>query len=370
VIPDTGTNQFSCHRAFLYSPDELFRNFDMNSPDSYENTPDKLIYNEYKAFNSQVEVDDLSQEISGSKSQGEKFDTHMQRNQPDGAPIEVKLMRRLHDHSITDALMEALVDRKVVAIMGGHSMLRASDDYAMIARIARTLTRAGFLIVSGGGPGAMEASNLGAYFSAFDSIDLDTAIDILKVRPKEASNDKSRANNEYKDEDWLARAFAVLKKFPLKKGSESRSMSIGIPTWFYGHEPPSPFSTHIAKYFANSVREDGLLEIANHGIVFAPGSAGTTQEIFQDACQNHYGTFKYISPMILMGKKYWTETRPVWPLLQKVSEGQLYGELLALTDNEDEIVRRILSYNPTLYLSDKKARDEYINSQWSLWNVV
>jgi hypothetical protein len=69
--------------------------------------------------------------------------------------------------------------------------------------------------------------------------------------------------------------------------------------------------------------------------------------------------------MILMGKKYWTETRPVWPLLQKVSEGQLYGELLALTDNEDEIVRRILSYNPTLYLSDKKARDEYINSQWS-----
>jgi two-component system alkaline phosphatase synthesis response regulator PhoP len=38
------------------------------------------------------------------------------------------------------------------------------------------------------------------------------------------------------------------------------------------------------------VREDGLLSLAKGGVVFAPGPAGTIQEIFQDLTQNHYGT--------------------------------------------------------------------------------
>ena len=39
--------------------------------------------------------------------------------------------------------------------------------------------------------------------------------------------------------------------------------SLGVPTWFYGHEPTNLFATHVAKYFANSIREDGLLAIAD-----------------------------------------------------------------------------------------------------------
>ena len=35
----------------------------------------------------------------------------------------------------------------------------------------------------------------------------------------------------------------------------------------------------MAKYFSNSLREDGLLAIATHGVVYAPGSAGTTQDV-------------------------------------------------------------------------------------------
>ena len=121
-------------------------------------------------------------------------------------------------------------------------------------------------------------------------------------------------------------------------------MSIGIPTWTYGHEPPAPFALAIAKYFANSVREAGLLAIASHGVIFAPGSAGTTQEIFQDACQNHYGTFGKAAPMILFGKQFWTEERPVWPLLEQVAQGHAYGDLLALTDDPAEVVARIAAY--------------------------
>ena len=76
-----------------------------------------------------------------------------------------------------------------------------------------------------------------------------------------------------------------------------------MPTWFYGHEPTNLFSVHVAKYFSNSIREDGLLAIAEHGIIFSPGSAGTTQEIFQDATQNHYATFGTISPMVFLSKE-------------------------------------------------------------------
>src|SRR6185295_2615700 len=93
--------------------------------------------------------------------------------------------------------------------------------------------------------------------------------------------------------------------------------SLGVPTWLYGHEPTTPLATHIAKYFQNSVREDGLVTIAKSGIVYSEGSAGTVQEIFQDASQNYYGDAFY--PMVFLsapGTDYWSRTLPVRPLIE------------------------------------------------------
>jgi len=309
VIGDRGDYQFSIHRAQLYTPREIYNGFDPEDPNGYHATLDYRIYAEYVA-------------------QG--------RENP--SSIAVSLARRLHDHSITDALMEVIEGRSVVAVMGGHGLERASDDYAKVARVARRLTQAGYHVATGGGPGAMEAANLGAYFSSFEQQDLADAIASMATRPE-----GGQPGREYADSDWLHRAWRVLETYPLGQRSGA---SLGIPTWLYGHEPPNPFSTDIAKYFANSVREDGLVTIAKHGIIFAPGSAGTTQEIFQDATQNHYGTLDCISPMILMGVEHWSKKRPVWPLLQQVAHGRAYAELLALTDDEDEVVHRITSYRP------------------------
>ena len=83
---------------------------------------------------------------------------------------------------------------------------------------------------------------------------------------------------------WQVPAFRLLDELD----PAGRGESLAIPTWFYGHEPPTPFATYIAKYFSNPLREDGLLSIAVDGVVYAPGSAGTVQEIFQDAAQNVY----------------------------------------------------------------------------------
>ena len=124
------------------------------------------------------------------------------------------------------------------------------------------------------------------------------------------------------------------------------SSSLAVPTWFYGHEPSNLFSVHIAKYFSNSLREDGLLAIALHGVIFAPGSAGTTQEVFQDATQNHYATYGVISPMVFLGRQHFGEKTLIYDCLRRQAEGKDYGDYLCLAENEDEVVEFITSNPP------------------------
>jgi predicted Rossmann-fold nucleotide-binding protein len=292
------------YRNLLYTVEELYSGFDPARPVSYSETPDARIYAHWDR-------------------QG--------RAHP--SSILETLAQRLHDLAVTDAMEELLAGggkpRKVVAIMGGHSMLRGQPDYRTVAVLARELTRRGFFMVSGGGPGAMEATHFGAWFARRSEAELDAALAILAKAPS------------YKDREWLSRAFEVRAAFPLGSEDLPACASLGIPTWHYGHEPPNAFATFIAKYFANSVREEGLVTIATGGIIYSPGSAGTIQEIFQDACQNHYNTVGIVSPMIFLGREFWTHTRPIYPLLAQLAQGQEYARYLRLTDSVDEVVQAL-----------------------------
>lgn len=280
----------------LYNKESLYRGFDFNHPDSYLQTLDKKVYDRFK--------------LAGG-------------NRDD---IPETLAHALHDFSIRVAKQEMLDkynERSVVAIMGGHNMSRNDAEYLQIAELSKTLTEKNFLMVSGGGPGAMEATHLGAWFAGKTSEDLKNAIDIMSVAPR------------YNDKLWLSTAFQVFNKYP-----STKHYSLSIPTWFYGHEPPTPFATHIAKLFENSLREESLLAIAKGGVIYAPGSAGTMQEIFQDLAQNHYVTYGYVSPMIFMGKKYWTEDRPVYTLIRSLADDHKLNpdiELSIFDDNQSII---------------------------------
>lgn len=141
---------------------------------------------------------------------------------------------------------------------------------------------------------------------------------------------------------WLDTAFEVVEKYPMI--APEQSQSLGIPTWLYGHEPPTCFALNIAKYFANSVREEGLLAIATCGVVFAPGSAGTIQEIFQDATQNHYNSFGVISPMIFLGEDFWQVEKPVYPLLRRLARGYPYYDLLRISNDRQQIVKWLVQF--------------------------
>lgn len=301
VFPELPGVPYDTYPSGLYDVDALFADFDPSDPCTYCHTLDARIYAHWK-------------DTGGAAAR----------------TIHETLARRLHDHAITDALDELVRGEKVVAIMGGHSMSRASDEYRAVAEMSGELARRGYLMASGGGPGAMEATHLGVYF-ADRTADLNEAIAMLAEAPK------------YDHRDWLAAAMRVRERFP----NDSLRTSVGIPTWFYGHEPPNAFASHVAKYFANSVREEGLVTIATHGILFAPGKAGTVQEIFQDAAQNHYGTVEgKISPMALYGVEYWTRTYPVKALLERLSEGRPYADMIEIADDPKRLVQFIVDHPP------------------------
>jgi predicted Rossmann-fold nucleotide-binding protein len=251
-------------------------------------------------------------------------------------PIQETLWQRIHDHSIDEALRALIVpdsnglyEKECVGFMGGHGVLRSDPNYYRAARSAQLLAADGYFIVSGGGPGIMEASNLGAWMGEYTDRELRLAIDLLKQAP------------HYTSPGFHRTALQVLETFPAGKES------LAIPTWFYGHEPSNVFATHIAKYFSNSIREDTLLAISKHGIVYAPGSAGTTQEIFMDAAQNHYGTYHYYSPMVFLCKKRYEIDTLIFPLLRQLAWEQPYFKLLHITD-EPEDVLDFIQHNPPI----------------------
>ncbi len=296
---------FNPYRAALYTPEALMHGYERGRRESLADTTDGRIY--------------------------AHFAEHHRPGVP--MPILVSLAYRIHDHAIDNALHDLLYPadapaKRVVGIMGGHSMRRNDEAFGRVARVAWHLTQRGYFIASGGGPGAMEAANLGAYMAAYDEAALEAALRTLATQPN------------YTDPRYFEQAYAVRDAYP--DGRES----LAIPTWFYGHEPTNLFSLHVAKYFANSLREDGLLAIAQHGVVYAPGSAGTVQEVFMDAAQNHYVTFGAISPMVFLDTEYWTHEKPVYPLLTALAADRAYARMLALCDEVEAAVRFIVEHEP------------------------
>ncbi|MFE3601690.1 LOG family protein [Streptomyces sp. NPDC059096] len=286
VFPPVPNLPFDPYRGFLYSPDRLFEGLEDGG---YETTPDALAY------------------------------AWFQRTKADG-DIFASMLRSVHDDAISDALDELVVGARVVGVMGGHAMARGTDAYAGAARLGRSLTRTGLTVATGGGPGAMEAANLGAYAAAHPDEMLDQALEVLAGAPSFVPSISA----------WARAAFEVRARWP--KGDDS----IGIPTWFYGHEPPNVFAGHIAKYFANATREDGLLARSNAGVIFLPGAAGTVQEIFDNATPNYYQSRGEPTPMVLVDRAHWTERLPTWPLLQALAKERPMEARIALVDSVDE----------------------------------
>ncbi len=320
-FPDSAGLPFKLRPAGLYSIADLYDTFDPSRTDSWKSTYD---YRNFLWFTTNGKSRTLS--------------------------LAEAIAARLHDaaiqHSIDDFLR---AKTKAVGFMGGHGTLRTDPAYAEIARLARRLRRAGLMIVTGGGPGLMEAANLGAFLAPYDDAELGVALSTLKTPP-----DASGANAH----DWLRTAAEVRGRLlggDWKSPAKPESANLGIPTWLYGFEPPNMFATGIGKYFYNSVREDGLVTVASGGLIFGKGEAGTVQEVFQDATLNYYPSNHAPTPMVFLGKDFWHPAKydgstpgpldplrkPVYPLIENLAKNR-FEKVLLLSDDPDEIAAFLL----------------------------
>jgi predicted Rossmann-fold nucleotide-binding protein len=289
VFPAVPDVPFDAYRATLYTPAELYAGLEAG----YEATPDARIY----AWSTVANV-----------------------RRAGGTSVRDSLSMALHDTAVDDALAEYAAGRAVVGVMGGHALERDQPAYAGAARLGQALAEAGWTVATGGGPGAMEAANLGAALAGTGALPdaLAALAPVPAFRPDVTA--------------WARAGFAAVDGLALS------DRSLGVPTWFYGHEPPNTFCAQTAKYFRNAIREDVLLHLCRGGIVFLPGAAGTLQELFQAACENYYSSPEAVAPMVLVGREYWTRTLPAWPLLSALAAGRPLAPRLALVDGPDEVL--------------------------------
>lgn len=263
IFPKFNGQIFNMYPESLYNGESLYRPHNISAEESIAKVD--------------VETDPS---MATKWSLAHAYDTHVYKSYKANAAhpdFAVTFAQSIHDHLMSHhaAKLLARFDKeRVVAMMGGHATLRSADPdspYYQVVMISKRLTELGYLMTSGGGPGAMEAVHVGAWFAYQDDSTVLEALEILAKYPRSMDQDA---------QNWLNSASTVMEKYPRYIDDHGRSpISLGIPTFRYGHEPATPFATYISKYFDNAIREDILLAVSKGGVIFTKGSAGTLQEV-------------------------------------------------------------------------------------------
>ena len=242
------------------------------------------------------------------------------------------IAQRLHDFGIDRTLTAFLGGSgggapKVVGVMGSHATARDDPRYALVTELGWRLGRAGFLVATGGGPGLMEAANLGAYLSSYpDRAALARALDLLR----------NATTFEPDHARFIDAVFRVRADLP------NGAPNLGVPTWVYPDEPVNLFCSHIAKYFSNSMREEGLIALGDHGVVVTSETPGTVREVFQAAEQNSYWVGERRSPMVFLGP----QQSPTFELLTEYALRDGYADLVRWFDEPAGVAEFLIRTPP------------------------
>jgi uncharacterized protein (TIGR00730 family) len=172
---------------------------------------------------------------------------------------------------------------KAVSIFGSARTPRTHPEYAQARALARALGGAGFAVITGGGPGIMEAANRGAREAGVPSIGLDIEL------PHEQSGNR-----------WV----------------------------------DHPLTFHY--FFARKVM---FVRYASAFVVF-PGGFGTLDELFEAATLRQTGKIRHF-PIVLFGTRYWSGLVD-WLAATVAAEHKIAPEdveLLPVTDDPDEVLR-------------------------------
>ena len=177
-----------------------------------------------------------------------------------------------------------------ISIFGSARTQPESPYYELAIEIGKRLSEEGFGIISGGGPGIMEAANKGAQLGGGKSVGLNIELPF------------EQQSNQYIDRD----ANLNFDYFFVRK-------------------------TLFTKY--------------SQGFVMMPGGFGTMDEFFEVATLIQTGKMSPV-PLILVGKKYWgglmgwLET----VMLQEKNISLNDLELLKIADTAEEVVEHVLQF--------------------------
>jgi hypothetical protein len=174
---------------------------------------------------------------------------------------------------------------KAVTVFGSARSKPGTAEYDLAVKVAAGLTEAGYAVITGGGPGIMEAANKGAADAGGVSVGLG-----IELPMESGLNDYVNVGVEF-------RYFFVRK-------------------------------TVFVKY--------------SQAFVVLPGGYGTLDELFEAVTL--VATSKITKfPIVLVGSDYWSGLID-WLKTKVLAEGKIHAEeldLITVTDDPDEVVRII-----------------------------
>jgi uncharacterized protein (TIGR00730 family) len=190
-----------------------------------------------------------------------------------------------------------------VSIFGSARTSPDEPDFKVAQETAALLARAGFSVITGGGPGIMEAANRGAF--------------------------------------------------------EAGGISVGCNIELPFEQKPNPYQTLSLKFKYFFVRKMMFVKYSEAFIIF-PGGFGTLDELFEALTLIQTKKIRDF-PVVMYGTRYWGGLmdwiREFALKENKVSEADM--RLLHLTDSPEEIVRIIVDSQSSLRHVGKITSDEY-----------
>jgi len=195
-----------------------------------------------------------------------------------------------------------------IAVFGSARLDESSPYYNLTQTTSAALVREGWAVITGGGPGLMEAANKGAHQS-----------------------EAHRSQPEIEQAD---------------KASSARSIGLNIELPFEQHSNPHLDLSLDFHYFF--CRKMNFVKYAS-GFVIMPGGFGTMDELFEALTLVQTHKIQDF-PIVLMGIEYWKGLLD-WIQTTMLSAGTISPidmDLIYLTDDPEDVVRHIFNHTRDL----------------------